>query len=165
MAMTTVPVKHSASTPEYTPDVWRSLRGEMDRLFDRFTGGLGMLPPPSVRFDSAFNLPVPAVDITEDETSFKLSAELPGMTEKDIQVSLSGNMLTIKGEKHQEKDEKGKDYHLTERSYGEFRRSFVLPEGMSADKVTATFVNGVLTVTIPKATQQVAKKIDINPAV
>jgi HSP20 family protein len=164
MATTTVPVKHAAPTPEYTPDVWRSLRGEMDRLFDRFTGGFGMLQPPSFRFESAFNLPVPAVDITEDETSFKLSAELPGMTEKDIQVSLSGNMLTIKGEKRQEKDERTKDYHLTERSYGEFRRSFVLPEGVSGDKAAATFVNEVLTVAVPKAAQQVTKKIDINTA-
>jgi HSP20 family protein len=92
----------------------------MDRLFDRFTSGLGVLPFPGFRADSTFGIPFPAVDITEDEKSFKLSAELPGMAEKDIEVSLAGNTLVIKGRKEEEKQQKEKGYYLSERSYGEF---------------------------------------------
>jgi HSP20 family protein len=86
--MATVPVaaKQTAPAPVGQPDAWRSLRSEMDRLFDRFTGGFGMMPFPALRTEPTFSISFPAVDVTEDETSFKLSAELPGMAEKDIQV-------------------------------------------------------------------------------
>ncbi len=164
MATTPVPVKPSAPTAAGTPDMWRSFRTEMDRLFDRFTSGFGMTPFPSMRFDTSFGAPAPAVDITEDDGAFKLSAELPGMTEKDIEVSLSGDTLTVKGEKRQQREEKDRNYYLTERSYGEFRRSFILPEGVDREKVAAAFTNGVLTVTLPKTAKTTAKKIEVKPA-
>ena len=86
------------------------------------------------------------------------------MTEKDIQVSLSGNTLVIKGEKRQEREEKEKGYHLSERIYGEFQRSFLLPESADGEKVEAKFANGVLTVTVPKTAQVAAKKIEVKTA-
>ncbi|MDR3529157.1 MAG: Hsp20/alpha crystallin family protein [Rhodopila sp.] len=164
MATTPVPVKQSAPAVTGTPDIWRSFRTEMDRLFDRFTGGFGMVTFPSFRSEPAFTVPSPAVDITEGDTSFTFTAELPGMTEKDIQVSLSGNTLLIKGEKRQEKEEKDKGYYLSERSFGEFQRSFILPEGVDGEKIDARFANGVLTVTVPKTVQATPKKIEVKAA-
>jgi HSP20 family protein len=162
MATTPVPVKQSGSASGGMPDAWRSLRTEMDRLFDRFTSGFGMSPFPSLRFETSFGIPSPAMDITEDEAAFKLSVELPGLTEKDIQVSLSGDMLTIKGEKRQEREEKAKNYYLSERSYGEFQRAFILPEGVERENIAAVFANGVLTVTLPKTHQAAPKKIEVK---
>ncbi len=164
MATTQVPAKQSVPVPVGAPDAWRSFRTELDRLFDRFNPGSNMLPFPAFRFESSFGVPSPAVDITEDDTSFKLSAELPGMTEKNIDVSLSGNTLTIKGEKHQEKEEKKQDYCLTERSFGEFRRSFTLPDSVDGGKIAASFANGVLTVTVPKTAKTTPTKIEVRAA-
>ncbi len=164
MATTPVPVRQSALAPTGTPDIWYSFRTEMDRLFDRFTSGFGMAPLPSFRFAASSGIPSPAVEITEDDTAFKLSAELPGMTEKDIEVSLSGDTLTMKGEKRQEHEEKEKNYYLTERSYGEFRRSFILPEGVDREKIAAAFANGVLTVTVLKTVRAAPKKIEVKAA-
>jgi HSP20 family protein len=119
----------------------------MDRLFDRFTASFGVAPFPAFAFESQFDVPSPAADISEDDTSFKFSAELPGMSEKDIEAAVSGNTLTIKGEKRQEREESKQDFHLTERSYGEFRRSFTLPEGVDGAKIAAVFGNGVVPAT------------------
>ncbi len=163
MATTPVPVKRSAPAPASVPDVWRSLRTEMDRLFDRFSTGFGMMPFPAFAFEPSF-ISAPAVDITEDASSYKLSAELPGMTEKDIQVSLSDDRLTVKGEKRREKEEEDKGYHLTERTYGEFQRSFILPDGVDSEKITAEFANGVLTLTLPKTRAAMPKKIEVKAA-
>jgi HSP20 family protein len=100
---------------------------------------------------------------TEDDTSFKVTAELPGMTEKDVQFTLSGNTLLVRGEKPQEKEQNDKGYYLSERSYGEFQRSFLLPDGVDAEKFEAGAANGVLTVTIPKNAQAAPKKIEVRP--
>jgi HSP20 family protein len=143
----------------------------MDRVFDRFAGGWGvpsfrrMLDmEPSFRSDSSFNVPSPAVDITEDASGYKVTAELPGMNEKEIEVVVSGDTLTLKGEKRQEKEQKEKNFYLSERSYGSFQRSFSIPEGVDHDKIGADFSKGVLTVTLPrseKAVQQ-QKKIEVQ---
>jgi len=162
MATAPLLVRQTAPTVTGTPDIWRSFRTEMDRLFDRFTSGLGILPFPAFRAEAGLSVPFPAVDITEDETSFKLSAELPGMTESDVEVTLSGNTLVIKGEKHQEKEQKEKGYYLSECSYGEFQRSFILPDGVEGDKIEAGVAKGVLTVTVPKSAQSTAKKIEVK---
>ena len=129
-AMADVPVEVKKAAPAQTnvPDVWHSFRGEMDRLFDRF----GF---PSLRrmFDiepawrSSFSFSMPAIDMSEGEKAYKISAELPGIDAKDIDVSVSGDMLVLKGEKRQEKDEKDKNYHFSERAYGSFQRAFELP--------------------------------------
>jgi HSP20 family protein len=93
MATAPVPVKQSA--PADTPDVWRSLRSEMDRLFDTFTGRFGVTPFLSTRFGTLSGVLSPVAGITEDDGVFKVNAEVPGMIEKEIQVSLSGDTLTI----------------------------------------------------------------------
>ena len=142
MANTQVEVKKAAPVPANVPDGWRSLRTEMDQLFDRFAAGWGMPSlrrffdvEPAVRYESSFSVPSPATDISEDETAYKVTAELPGMSENDIDVSLANGTLTLKGEKQQDKEQKDKNFYLSERSYGSFQRSFSVPEGVDRDKI------------------------------
>jgi HSP20 family protein len=121
-----------------------SLRKEMDRLFDRFwEGDFPVLP--------AFGEWSPALDVSETKDAVVVKAEVPGMDPKDIQLSLQENVLTIKGEKKQEKEEKGEHFYRAERSYGAFGRVIRLPVSVDGEKVTASFKNGLLTVTLPKA--------------
>jgi HSP20 family protein len=172
MAQTPVEVKKT-TTPARTPDVWQSFRSEMDRLFDRFAGGFG-LPAlhrmfdvePAWRTESSFSFSAPAVDVTEDDKAFKLTAELPGLEEKNIDVAVSGDMLTIKGEKRYEKDEQDKNRYMSERAYGSFQRSFALPDSVDRDKIAANLSKGVLTITLPKtaAAQKPQKKIEVKSA-
>ena len=169
MADVPVEVKKAAAAPTNAPDVWHSLRSEMDRLFDRFGSGFGF---PSLRrmFDiepawrSSFSFSMPAIDMSEDEKSYKISAELPGIDAKDIDVSLTGDMLVLKGEKRQEKEEKDKNYHFSERAYGSFQRAFDLPASVDRNNVSADFSKGVLTITLPKTaeSQKPQKKIDVK---
>jgi len=109
---------------------------------------------------------MPAVDVIESENAYEVTAELPGMDEKNIEVKVANGFLTIKGEKQEEKEEKKKDYYLQERSFGSFERSFGLPEGVDADKIQASFKKGVLTVMLPKKpeAQKPAKKIEVKGA-
>lgn len=161
-AATKLPVKtetKAADRPS-APEVWRpfgSLRREIDRLFDDFDRSFWRFPVARSLFDvepfSRRELTwdaAPAVDISESERAFRITAELPGMDERNIEVKLAGGVLTIKGEKPEETEEKEKDYYLSERRYGSFQRSFQLPEGVDADKIEASFKKGVLTVTLPK---------------
>ena len=169
MADVPVEVKKTAPAQMNVPDVWHSFRSEMDRLFDRFGSGFGF---PSLRrmFDiepgwrSSFNFSMPAIDMSEDEKAYKISAELPGIDAKDIDVSVSGDMLVLKGEKRQEKEEKDKNYHFSERAYGSFQRAFDLPASVDRDKIAADFSKGVLTVTLPKKAeaQKPQRKIDVK---
>ena len=171
MANTPVEVNKTAPAPPGAPDAWRSFRTEMDRLFDRFAGGWGMPSlrrmfdvEPAFRYESSFSVPSPAVDITEDDAAYKVTAELPGMSEKEIEVVVSGDMLTLKGEKRQEKEKKEKNSYLSERSYGSFQRSFYVPDGVDRDKIAANFSKGVLTITMPKSAKAVEqqKKIEVK---
>lgn len=172
MAATPVEVKKTAPAPA-PPDAWRSFWTEMDRLLDRFSGGFGMPSlrrmfdaAPPFRFDTASDLPNPAIDVTEDDSAYKVTAELPGMAESDVEVALTDDMLTIKGEKKQEQQQKEKNRYLSERSYGAFRRSFALPDDVDPDKIAAEFAKGVLTVTLPKTAKAKAepKKIEVKAA-
>jgi HSP20 family protein len=104
---------------------------------------------------------VPAVDIADTEKAYEISAELPGLDEKNVELKFSDGMLTIKGEKKEEKEEKKKDYDLSERRYGSFQRSFTVPDGVDADKIDATFKDGVLTVTLPKTPEAQRKEKQI----
>lgn len=169
-----VEVKKTAPVPATTTtDSWRAFRSEMDRLFDRFSGGWGMPSfrrmfdiEPSLRYESSFSMPSPAVDISEDDKAYKLSAELPGLGEKEIEVVLSGDTLTLKGEKRQEKEQKEKNFYLSERAFGSFQRSFFVPEGVDREKIAADFSKGVLTITMPKTAKAVEqqKKIEVKSA-
>jgi HSP20 family protein len=138
-----------------------NLQGEMNRLFDDFWN----------RFHEPFgNLPnlwgsgTPKTDVVESESEIEISVELPGMEEKDIDVTLSDNVLTIRGEKKSEREEKKKDYHLSERSYGSFSRSLPLPSGVDTEQLKAEFKKGVLTIRLPKTPEAKSKvrKIDIQ---
>ena len=102
---------------------------------------------------------VPRVDIAETENGFEIRAELPGVSEDDVNVSVTDNLLTIKGEKQQEAETEGKNYHRVERRYGSFQRSFTLPRHIDSGGISAGFKDGVLTLEIPKA--EVAKPTEI----
>jgi HSP20 family protein len=140
-----------------------SFQREMNKLFDDFFGGFELSPwaPLERRLTAAFN---PRVDVSETDKEIKVSAELPGMDDKDIDVSLTRDTLTIKGEKKEEKEEKEKDYYRVERSYGSFTRSIPLPVEVDTDKVQATFRKGVLEITLPKSAKviQETKKISVK---
>lgn len=169
MADVPVEVKKAASAQANVSDVWHSFRSEMDRLFERFGSGFGF-PPLRRMFDieptwrGSVSFSVPAIDMSEDEKAYKISAELPGIDAKDIDVSLSGDMLVLRGEKRQEKEKNDKNYHFSERAYGSFQRAFDLPTSVDRNKVSADFSKGVLTISLPKTAeaQKPQKKIEIK---
>jgi HSP20 family protein len=98
--------------------------------------------------------------------AYEITAELPGLDEKNIEVKLANGVLSIKGEKWEKKEEKRKDYYRRERSFGSFERSFQVPEGIDTDKIAASFKNGILSVTLPKSAeaQKQAKRIEVKGA-
>ena len=164
MATIPVEVKKAPSPREGSVEPWRSFRDDMDRLFDRFAKGFGV-PSFAPFWSKDVDLAAPAVDLAEDDKAYTVTAELPGIEENDIDVAVSGGMLTIKGEKKQEKEEKNKNYYLSERSYGSFQRSFSLPDGIDQAKIAANFAKGVLTVTLPKSPEgQKSQKIEVKAA-
>ncbi len=121
----------------------RSMKSELDRWFDRFA---------ELKWDELPTLGdwAPSMDISETKDGLIVKVEVPGMDQKDIEISLQENLLTIKGEKKQEKEETDERYHRVERTYGTFTRSVRLPVAVDAGKVAATFKNGLLTVTLAK---------------
>jgi len=175
MAETTskVPVKAEKSVAGI-PQSWpfESLRREIDRLFEEFNGGFwrspfrGSLDVTPFRRASADLTALPAVDVSETDKAYEITAELPGMDEKNVEVKVANGILTIKGEKHGEKEEKQKDYYMRERSFGSFERSFQVPDDVDADKIEANFKKGVLSVTLPKSAEaeKAAKKITVKAA-
>lgn len=148
-----------------------TLRQQIDSLFDDFSHGSLRLPfgrrvldvEPFLRRE-LLGKAVPAVDIAEKEKSFEVTAELPGMDEKDIEIKLSNGNLVIKGEKKEEREEKRKDYYLSERHYGSFERMFNLPKGVDPDKIEAHFSKGLLTINMPKKPEAIKpeKKIPVK---
>lgn len=147
-----------------------SLRQEVDRLFDDFGSGLWR-EPLSRRMHALFPQGSdwtlrPATEFVECDGEFRMTAELPGMTVDDIEIKLSDGTVTIRGEKTEEKKEEKEDYLVSERRYGQFQRTLALPTGIDADKVSAEFTNGVLTVTLPKSAEakQKERKVEIRSA-
>lgn len=169
VASTHVEVKKAE--PAAVTDVWQTFRTEIDRLFDRFGAfGVPSLPrplttPPSF-FAPTFAVRAPAVEISEDDTAWHLTAELPGLSETDIEVVLADDVLILRGEKKQEREEKGTNFHVSERSYGSFARSFTLPEDVNREGIDAAFAKGVLTITLPKqpGAKSTEKRIDVKAA-
>jgi len=169
-----VPVKTEKSAA--VPQAWRpfeSLRREVDRLFDDFDGGFWRAPFRMPSFDAApFRrgaatlAAMPAVDVSETDKAYEITAELPGLDEKNVEVKLANGILTIKGEKQDEKEEKKKDYYMRERSFGSFERTFAVPDGVDSDKIEASFKKGLLSVTLPKSAeaQKAEKKIAVKAA-
>ncbi len=165
-AATKLPVTKSitpAKAEEWTP--FESLRREIDRLFDDWRLPSRVLGFEVPRGSRAVWQVEPAMDLIEKDDAYEITAELPGLDEKDVEIRLSNHSLTIKGEKSEEKEEKQKDYYLSERRYGSFQRSFRVPDGVDADKIDANVAKGVLTVTLPKTTEAKAeKKIAVKAA-
>ena len=152
---------------------WRpfdTLCREIDRLFDDFTLNPFRLPLRRPAFDlepfwSADSwLSQPAMDLVERDSDFELTVEMPGLDEKNIEVNVASGVLTVKGQKEEDKVEKKQDFHLRERRFGSFTRSVRIPETVDADKIEATFKNGVLKVTLPKmpVAQKPTKKIEVK---
>ena len=145
---TKVPVKTEKGGSVVVPSQWapfESIRREIDRVFDRFNLGTWDFPfGPFGRRAFEFEYPwpratgmaiAPAVDVVEKDKEYGITAELPGMDEKNIDIKLSNGMLTIKGEKKETKEEREKDYYLSERRYGSFMRSFQVPEGVDTARL------------------------------
>lgn len=133
------------------------IREEMDRLFDEFFTGW-----PERRRSVLEGEWAPSVDVAETEEDVVVTAELPGVKQSDVEITVLNDVLTLKGEKKEEKEIKKENYHRIERSYGSFQRSISLPTGVQADKAKATYKDGVLTITIPKAEEAKPKSIKIN---
>lgn len=137
-----------------------SLQREIDRLFDDFSRGFPTFPS----FGNGKAELLPSMDVTETDKDIQITAELPGLEEKDVQINVADNLLTIRGEKKAEKEEKDKNYQLIERSYGSFERTIELPDGVNADAIQASIAKGVLTVTVPKPAPAQSKKIEVKAA-
>lgn len=172
-AVTRLPVKteekqtnRPTALAEWRP--FETMRREIDRLFDDFSPrawhkpfGRAMVDiEPFWRGEMGWGN-APAVDVVEKENAYEIAAELPGMDESNINVKFSDGVLTIKGEKKEEKEEKKKDYYMSERRFGSFQRAFEVPDGIDAQKIEATFKNGVLTVILPKSPEAQKKEKSI----
>jgi len=169
--MTNVPVrteKGLTSIGATNVPSWDKFRDEMERLFDRFSTAfefpslkpiheLGNFWPTSIAGMTGM-----AVDVSEDDKNYKIAAELPGLDEKDIEVTVSDDSITLKGVKSEEKEEKGKRFHRVERSYGSFMRSFSLPENVDDSRLSAEYKDGVLKVVLPKTEKAKPKAIAVK---
>ena len=134
-----------------------NIRDEIDRMFDEFFGTL-----PERLTTGLENVWTPSVDISETDNDIIVTAELPGVKKDDIKISLQDNVLTLRGEKKQEKEEKNENFHRVERTYGMFQRSFTLPAPVDANKIKARFKDGVLKITLPKTEEAKMKEIPIS---
>lgn len=171
---TKLPVQKSAAPAPTKAGDWypfEHLRREVERLFDDFRPFDWRLPSKVFGLDAPRMARgewhvAPAIDVVEKDDAYEITAELPGLDEKNVDIKLSNHTLTIKGEKSETKEDRQKDYYLSERRYGSFQRSFRLPEGVDADKVEASFAKGILTVKLPKTAEarKGEKKISIKAA-
>jgi HSP20 family protein len=142
------------------PALFGSLQREIDRLFDDFArGNFASLS------QAQTNL-IPQIDVVETDKQIEITAELPGLERKDVEISVEDDMLTIRGEKKIEtkEEDKNKNYHVSERSYGVFYRMLQLPAGVDPSSIQATMLNGVLKLTIPKPAKTQPKKIEVKEA-
>jgi HSP20 family protein len=155
---TSTPARHSEARRGLRPV--EQLRSQVDRLFSDFLRGYWHVPfrrsvvdvEPYWRGEIGLSA-TPAVDIVERDDGYKLTAELPGADEHDVKIEFSQGTLTIEGQKEEDEDDEKQDHFLSERRYGAFHRSFRVPDGVDADKIEASFKNGVLTVMLPKTAE------------
>nr|WP_144291661.1 Hsp20/alpha crystallin family protein [Rhodoligotrophos appendicifer] len=161
------PASHGAWAP------LEALRREIDHAFENFGVRSWLQPFGGLAAESELSFPrrvmsdiALAVNIVERDKDYQITAELPGLDQKDVDVTVANDTLTIKGEKKEEKEKREQDYYLSERRFGSFLRAFRLPEGVNADKIEASFAKGILTVTLPKDQSAKAnqKKIAVKAA-
>ena len=155
MMKSLIPIGRDSSLTRTEANPLAMLQQEMDRLFDGFSKSFTGLSSRTL---------MPSMDLAETEKEIELTAELPGMEEKDVQLNVVDNQLTIRGEKKNQREEKEKDYHLVERNYGSFVRTVDLPPGVDLDSIKAVMSKGVLKVTVPKPAPAQAKKIEVKAA-
>jgi HSP20 family protein len=162
MAKTDV-TKQAGTVVSPQRDIFTAMRAEMDKMFERFEHGVPRWPA-LFRRASDNGIVVPELDVRDNETSMTIEAELPGVDEKDIAVTLANGVLTIKGEKKQSKEEKNESFFLMERSYGSFERSLRPPDSIDESKVDARFDKGVLKVTCAKKPEAIKaeRRIEIK---
>lgn len=141
-------------------DPWKELEEVSDRLNNLFRR-TPELPGPGQSLLKVADWS-PSVDITENETAYLIKAEIPEVKKEDVQVTIKDGMLTIQGERRQEKEEKGKKFHRIERSYGSFARSFQVPSDVDENAVKAEFKDGMINVTLPKSEKAKSKEINIT---
>lgn len=135
------------------------LHQEIDRVFDGFNTWPAVFREPwPAAFERGFS---PSMEVTETDDAIEVATELPGMDEKDVEISVADGKLTIRGEKKFEKDEKKKNYRLVERSYGSFERAVMLPPGVNASKIKARMDRGILKVEVPKPASAKAQSVKI----
>ena len=135
------------------------VRDEMDRAFERLFDR-----PLHLGWPTSGENWIPALDVSDSETEVTIKAEVPGMAAKDVNVSITGNTLTLSGEKDESKEEKDESFYVSERRFGSFRRSVELPEGVDADKISAEQNNGVLTIKIPKLKTAKPRHVQVKAA-
>lgn len=138
-------------------DPFATLQREVERVFEDFSRGFPTFAGGTTEL-------TPKMDVSETDKEFEMTFELPGLEEKDIEVNVADNVLTVRGEKKAEKEQKDKNYRMSERSYGSFMRSVELPDGIDPDAIKATITKGVLKVSVPKPAPAVTKKVDIKAA-
>lgn len=134
-----------------------NMQREINRMFDGFFRG-GIQDDGSL-FPSVWT---PAVDVAEHDNEYLVKVELPGVSKDDVKIMMQDNVLTIRGEKKQEKETKESNYHRVERSYGSFQRSFTLPTHVKNDRIEAAYTDGILTVTLPKAEEAKPRQIEVK---
>lgn len=151
--------KKAAKKSSAAPQAPVAVGSNVHHLFDDFARSMESWPfyrraldwEPVRRMEKAVGMMVPDIDATETDNEMRITAELPGMEDKDINVDLSGDMLTIRGEKRDESESEEKNYHVSERRYGSFSRTVRVPESVDGTKISAEMKNGVLTVSMPKS--------------
>ncbi len=147
------PVRELATFPS---DIL-GMQREINHMFDRFFRG-GVLDDAELSAGGW----MPAVDLAEKDDEFVAKVELPGVNKDDVKITLQDNVLTIRGEKKDEKESKHSNFHRVERSYGSFQRSFALPTSVRSDKVDAQYKDGILTISLPKAEEAKRKQIEVK---
>jgi HSP20 family protein len=150
-----IPVGRNRNVARREWNPFDTLQREIDRLFDDFGRGSPVFRAAGL---------TPTIDVTETDKEIEITAELPGLEEKDVEVNVADNVLTIRGEKKADKEEKNKNYQIVERSYGAFARTVELPDGVDPDAIKASIAKGVLKVTVPKPAPAKTKKVEIKTA-
>lgn len=139
---------------------WEPLR-EIEDIFDRYTRSLGWPVSNGMQLATTGEW-APRVDISETDKEFLIKADIPDVKKEDVKVNVDNGVITIQGERKQEKEEKGKKFHRIERQYGSFIRSFTLPDNVDANNVKASFKDGMLNLALPKTAETKQKTIEVK---